>query len=354
MKAVLARLMVIASALLPTRPVAACGGGFGHGIEINPSRTIVVAFGQGVETYVFNPSFCGTAAQFGLILPVPAPLVAPPTLKDRTLYANLEAYTAPEVVTECRSSAGGCGAADSKGASLGAGGDAVQDWDRGVNVVDAGQVGVFDWVLLQADTAQAFTDWLDANAFPYAASSVNDFSAYVDQAWYFVAFKVTAGTDAPAPGAKLCGDLGPLSLQFPTPTAVVPARIAAANLDPSYANIWRVVTVNDPGLTPDAGTTYSALYFSGVPSATDLDTYEALGAIAAPGARVSTYDVHFPYGRPQGDIWLLQDTAPRDFRSTTTVYEDCGCAAASANGLPVFVGLAVFLVTLRWPRRRRA
>ena len=65
----------------------ACGGGFGDGLEIDTSQKIVVAFKGGVETYVFSPHFCGRAASFGLILPVPSSLtksIVPPCFSTTT------------------------------------------------------------------------------------------------------------------------------------------------------------------------------------------------------------------------------------------------------------------------------
>jgi hypothetical protein len=44
------------------------------GITVDPHQDIIVVWKDNVETYVFQPIFCGTATDFGLILPVPAPL----------------------------------------------------------------------------------------------------------------------------------------------------------------------------------------------------------------------------------------------------------------------------------------
>ena len=65
---------LIAPAALP------CGAPFGNGINVDPEQDIVVVHKNGTETYVFQPRFCGSAQQFGLILPVPAKLSAQPAL----------------------------------------------------------------------------------------------------------------------------------------------------------------------------------------------------------------------------------------------------------------------------------
>jgi hypothetical protein len=41
---------------------------------------------EGTETYVFQPRFCGSAQQFGLILPVPAKLSAQPALSKAEVF----------------------------------------------------------------------------------------------------------------------------------------------------------------------------------------------------------------------------------------------------------------------------
>ena len=66
------------AALLVARSVLPCGAPFGTGIEANPQPDIIVAYQNGAQTYVFQPTFCGTASSFGLILPVPStPTVYP-------------------------------------------------------------------------------------------------------------------------------------------------------------------------------------------------------------------------------------------------------------------------------------
>ena len=40
---------------------------------------------------------------------------------------------------------------------------ASDKFGNGIDVVSAGRVGNFDWVLAQADTEAAFTDWLDTH-----------------------------------------------------------------------------------------------------------------------------------------------------------------------------------------------
>ena len=65
---------------------------------MDPKQDIVVVHQNGVETYVFQPRFCGSAQQFGLILPVPAKLSAQPTLSKAEVFTNLVELSKPQIV----------------------------------------------------------------------------------------------------------------------------------------------------------------------------------------------------------------------------------------------------------------
>jgi len=178
-----------------------CGGAFGYEYTISPSQQIVVGYRDGVETYVFNPHFCGQASSFGLILPVPAVLSKKPELHEPALYTDLAAVAAPTIETQevCLGHDGVAG-----GRSTGTGGSASNG--GGTTVIETGTVGVFDYALLQAETTASFTDWLDTNGFPYEDSAQEAFDHYVQSGWYFVAFKcrrtrARTGPAAMAPAA---------------------------------------------------------------------------------------------------------------------------------------------------------
>jgi hypothetical protein len=347
-------LTLAAVSLFVGRVALPCGGGFGQDLEIGPEQTIVIAHDGTTETYVFNPAFCGTATDFGLILPVPAALSSNPKLADGALVDAVKAVSAPTAVRECSSSDTGClGASDKSGAEPGLGGRNIA---QGVDVIDSGQVGIFDWSLLQADTPAAFTDWLEANGYPYAAAAVPHFEFYVSQVWYFVAFKVTAGDEAPPPGSRLCGTLGPLVLQFSATNPVVPARIASVNQSETYGpNIWRIFAIAGTQQDLVAGSEYGKdLYFSGAITAEALSDYPALASYATAGDRLTGLTIYFPAGGVVDDIYLQDAPSPRDHRETVYVYEDCGCAAASGRVLPSLLVAAVAAGFVRLRRRRLA
>jgi hypothetical protein len=165
-----------------------CGAPFGTGIEALPQQDIIVAYKDGVETYVFQPTFCGTASNFGLILPIPSPLTTFPELSGQQAFTTVDSLSQPTyvTVTSC-SPTNGSGAAGPRM-------DAAAAGDAGASVLSTGRVGFLDWVLLKADSQEAFTDWLTANGYPYSTAALDVFSYYVQKGWYFVAFRISQGT----------------------------------------------------------------------------------------------------------------------------------------------------------------
>jgi hypothetical protein len=285
-------LAVLVLSATEARP---CGGAFGYEYTLSPSQNIVVGYRDGIETYIFNPGFCGKASEFGLILPVPAVLSQTPALHQKQLYTDLAAIAAPTIQTTeiCSGSYQGPGRG---GVPAGTGGSAS---NGGTTVIQRGTVGVFDYALLQAETAESFTDWLDANGFPYEDSAQAVFEHYVDNRWYFVAFKVSAGADPNGTGGNgsggaaggsggtldrtMCGDFGPISLSFPVePNPVVPTRIAAVS---SSSLTWIVYTLAEHQLrVQDMGT---ELRFSGAVTQLDLAQRPTVAKVAVEGTRLT-------------------------------------------------------------------
>lgn len=296
-----------------------CGGAFGPSFVISNAQTIVVAHKGGTETYVFQPHFCGKATAFGLILPVPASLSSNPALADATLYDELAAVSAPrhEAQSQCRGR-GGLGGGLDAGSF---GGDAPND---GTTVVNQGKVGIFDWVLLKADSTAAFTSWLDANGYPHAASADTQFAQYVADGWYFVAFKVTASNKVPGANEKICGDFGPIALAFPTATPVVPTRIAAVSPSDPNPLAWRIYGVSDAQLAVNGAGYYAVSKFSGALDAAELAASPALAKLASVGDRLVKLDVQFSPSTAATDMTLTK-TAAVDHRETVydVTYVDC-------------------------------
>jgi hypothetical protein len=329
MKSKLAFSIVLAAGLAAPRAFP-CGAPFGTGINVDPRQDIIVVHKNDVETYVFQPRFCGTASSFGLILPVPSKLSAEPALSKPGAFTLVDQLSKPvyRTVTTCDNgwragSAGGPpGGSNSNG---------------GATLVSSGTVGFMDYSQLKADSVASFTDWLDANAYPYDALASSAFSYYVDKGWYFVTFKISQGTVA---GSNTCKDLGPVKLSFPTTTPVVPTRMATARgrdtsgvLSNSSSFSWRIfgITEGSQQLGFAAGSTYNrVLGYSGLLADSALGDLDSL---AQSGDRLDKLTISFNYGSTDPDISLTK-VAATNYQEVITSYNYIACPDAAPVAIP--------------------
>jgi MYXO-CTERM domain-containing protein len=325
--------------LLAARPALPCGAPFGNGINVNPQQDIIVAHKDGVETYVFQPTFCrtatSTATNFGLILPVPATLTASPALSDQQAFTTVVSLSLPTYVTltSCSPYGGGRG-----GIAPGNGGSGV---DAGATVVSSGRVGFLDWVQLKADTEKSFTDWLTTNGYSYSTAASSVFSYYVQKGWYFVAFRISQGATPDGGSSTGCNALGSVKLSFASPVPVVPSRMASAgSATTSYGSgfSWRIfgITPGDQQLAFSDGANYNrVLGYSGALTAADIPS---LAGLAAAGDRLTKLTLTFSYASTDPDVGLSLASAT-DYREIihTTQYVYCPDAgtATPVDAIPV-------------------
>jgi len=305
----------------------ACGGGFGQGLEVAPSQKIVIQHQNGIESYTFSPHFCGRAAEFGLILPVPTQLAQAPELASDKLVPQLDKLSAPVVKqkTACWGDFGAGG---------GSAGGTPDGGSNGVNVIDKGQVGIFDYAVLKADTPAAFTDWLDANGFPYDPNETGPFDHYVSKGWYFVAFRVTASDTAPPVGSQLCGDLGPLTVSFAADPLIIPARIAAVDTQNNWQFGWQVFTIGPSYVTSKSTESTAQLMYADTLTASDLSQYPEIAAVATAGDRVTKLNISFWGSDLTQDITLSPNPTQTPYRDTVyeTTYVECDGGTAGSGG----------------------
>lgn len=296
----------------------ACGGGFGEGLTITPTQTIILRHHDGEETYIFSPEFCGAAADFGLILPIPNTITMEPAILDRKVFDAFEDLSAPEIeyreVCSNDSPGRGGGSADMDAGS-----------DNSVQVINSGQVGIFDWTLLRADDSAAFTDWLDANQYPYDENAVKHFTYYVDKSWFFIAFKVTAAQEKPELGATICGSFGPIRFGFTTDSPVVPTRIATVGEGEHQYFNWRIHALAAKPMTVDNSIYSRDLRYAGVVTRSQLDDYPQIVTVAVEGDQLTTLDISFYGGDVDEDIVLTESSGPTAFRQVETKYRYIEC-----------------------------
>jgi MYXO-CTERM domain-containing protein len=318
---------LVAPAALP------CGAPFGNGVNVDPKQDIIVVHKSGIETYVFQPRFCGSAREFGLVLPVPAKLTAQPSLAKAEAFKKLDAISQPETrySTACNSRGGVGGAAG--GGSNGVGGS----W---TTVVSSGTVGFMDYAQLDTVSVDALTAWLTQNGYPYDTQATAAFDYYVKKGWYFLTFKVDQGADA---GTGTCKDLGPVKLSFPTTVPVVPTRMATARAKDTSGTLsyapgfsWRVFGITDASnqidfTSPSYGV--RVLGYSGRLTSSDAS---ALDGLATSGDRASKLTVTFNYGATDPDVELKLATG-EDYREVIyqTTYITCTDGGIDSGAQPV-------------------
>jgi len=311
-----------------------CGAPFGGGITVDPHQDIIIAWKAGAETYVFQPTFCGTATDFGLLLPVPAKLSNEPALADQKAFDAAIALSEPAKREVVQKQGVGCGGND---ASL-SGGKGVVD---GPAVVASGRVGFLDWVQLKADTVSSFTEWLTTNGYPYDDNATAVFAYYVSKGWYFLAFRISQNV---APGAgTICQALGPIALSFPTSAPVIPSRMANAGGRSGSGLSWRIFGITSGGtqLTfPNATDQYSGLWYSGAIKDSEVPSF---GGLADAGDRLTRLLLSSYYTSSTADADLTLSAA-KDYRGTedVLVYDDSACSMGSHRGIPHGCVLSLF------------
>jgi MYXO-CTERM domain-containing protein len=314
------------AALLAARAALPCGAPFGTGINVNPQQDIIVAYKGGVETYVFQPTFCGTASSFGLILPVPSTLTTFPELSNQQAFTTVDSLSQPTYVTVTSCTGGTTG-------GRGTGGLSSSPVDAGTTVVSSGRVGFLDWAQLKADTVASFTDWLTNNGYPYSTTASSVFTYYVEKGWYFVAFRISQGAVPDGGSGTYCSALGPVKLSFPSAVPVVPSRMASASSPPtSYGSgfSWRIfgITPGDQQLAfSDGANSNRVLGYSGALAAADVSS---LPGLAAAGDRLTKLTLTFSYASTDPDVGLSLASAV-DYRETRYITQYILCPDAGTD-----------------------
>jgi hypothetical protein len=202
-------------------------------------------------------------------------------LTDQQAFTTAAALSEPTKRQVVQKNGGfACGGSE----STGGGRSTTEDT---TTVVASGQVGFLDWVQLKADSEASFTDWLTANGYPYSSAATSVFSYYVQQGWYFVAFKISQ--EAAPGGGTICRALGPVALSFPTTVPIVPSRMASAGSSSASGSqrfSWRIfgITRGDAQLGFSGGDSYDrTLWYSGAINARDV---ASLSGLAEAGDRL--------------------------------------------------------------------
>lgn len=96
---------------------------------------------------------------------------------------------------------------------------------KGVDVVKAESVGIYEAKVIKGDSGAAIAEWLKENGFGYGKAEEAIFDDYAKDGWCFVAAKVSTKADPNAVKPTRDGLADPLILRFDVPKPVYPMRL---------------------------------------------------------------------------------------------------------------------------------
>jgi len=197
---------LLAASLLAPSAALACGAVFSPvestvGAAFETQTVLVHRLADRVDLHV-RLTVAPGAETFSWVLP--APPEAELRLGDDTLFDSLDALSRPLVDLAYVGSSGGCSPAD--GAAAGGPPD-------GVDVIDAGRIGEYDYAIIATRDAAAATSWLDDNGFAVPDGAEAAMQPYADAGLNFVGVRLARPAD------DLDGAARPTPLVLSTPSA---------------------------------------------------------------------------------------------------------------------------------------
>ncbi len=226
-------LAVAAISLGAPQNASACGGLFCSGggpQQVNQAAERII-FSQnpdGTVTAVVQILYEGPADRFGWVLPVPG--IPEVDVSSDAAFTTLQTATNPtyqlNTTTEgtCKTTRGplfGGGRSDDVFASEGSFNNAVNE---PITVVDSGNVGPYNYVVIQVDTAvqdnvQLAIDWLNDNNFEATNIGPDLIGPYLEEGYNLLAIRLQKSQDA--------GAIRPLRLTYDTDHPMIPIKLTA-------------------------------------------------------------------------------------------------------------------------------
>ena len=96
----------------------------------------------------------------------------------------------------------------------------------GVEVLQSGQVGIYNTKVIRSDSSEALIAWLNDNGFQFTPSDAPVVESYIKQGWCFVVAKVRPGEDMEFHSGE-GGLLDPLILRFKSESAIYPLALTS-------------------------------------------------------------------------------------------------------------------------------
>jgi uncharacterized protein (TIGR03382 family) len=225
-----ASLLALAAPLLAPAVAQACGGFFCQNVPVDQTgeNIVFVADGTTVQAFV-QVQYQGEATEFAWIIPTPSlPEVGVSSDAIFGYFAQnyrRAAYINTTYHGTCGSYcwddqfAGGDAAQDTSSADAGTGG--------GVEVIEQGQTGPYDFAILRATDAQVLFDWLGANDYNLPATAIAAVEPYalMGDETHFVALRLQKDASV--------GDLQPVKLTYAAEQPMVPIQLTAIAAQPN-------------------------------------------------------------------------------------------------------------------------
>lgn len=196
-----------------------------------------------IQTLVVQPTFSGTATEFGMVMPVPNRPEISKAPED--MFEELWEYTGSPIVEH----------------SAVVEGNAFQSSSSSVVVLEQKAVGDFETTLLTAENSRDLVDWLNSHDFQFVREDEANFDYYVQKGgYYFVAMKVNMDEADIGEDGTIDGKLRPIEFTFKSEQPMLPFRIMAHDMDEMSFTLYTLgsipyyipgVTVTYVGRVPD-------------------------------------------------------------------------------------------------------
>ncbi len=170
------------------RAHAACCYFSAIGADITqPAQKVFLTWDPGneIETWVVQPTFTGSAADFGMVIPTPTR----PSLSEapRDFFRLLGVYTILKPTPADKYPGGGFGGGGLGGGFGGGGGGRPPE--STVRVAEAGVVGALDYKIVTAEQAADLFQWLKEKRYSYTDHQAT-LQHYSTKKWFFTVMSI--------------------------------------------------------------------------------------------------------------------------------------------------------------------
>ena len=188
-----------------------------------------------LESFTVQPTFSGTATEFGMVIPTPSR----PKLQEmpRDFFKALAIFTILEPMDLSKYKrqmvmykSSDRMMRDSEGAIP----------RNAVRVLEHGVVGNLDYKVLEADRADALYQWLQENHYNYGGDKAT-LQSYVDKKWNFTTMKIDPRQMKKDASGKFTGDITPTRFTFGSSRLIYPLHITQLSVKDSTDALFYVM-----------------------------------------------------------------------------------------------------------------